>query len=260
MKLPWLQVDGDVMSKATALASVLGLKKRDTLGLLNLLWAGALSWGRHEEPPDGIVASISAHLVIAGWCEWEGDPSTLIQGLIDCGFIEPTPSGVGFRVRGMSRYLGTWNKNRGIRTGPERKPNGKRTETEAPELDVDTEVEKKKKHVARATPPPPPPPAPGWKELVDSICNAYSELFRVPYAFKAKDGVALSQLRGLTPTPPDSYILAVWRHALATDVWPKVRSVPALASRWNDCVANYQRPAGQSRGVALLAIDRPRTA
>lgn len=256
MKLPWLQVEREAMNKASALAAVLGLERRDTLGLLTMLWAGALSWGRQEEPPDGIVASASAHLVIAGWCEWEAEPSKLIQGLIDCGFIEPAPNGLGFRIRGMSRYLGTWNRNRGIRAGPERKPSGKRSETDALDVDVDREVEKKKKHVAGGKPPP--AAAPGWKELVDGICSAYSELFRVPYAFKAKDGASLSQLRNMTPTPPDSYILAVWRHALATDAWPKVRSVPALASRWNDCVANYQRP--QQNRVALLAVDRPRTA
>ena len=103
--------------------------------------------------------------------------------------------------------------------------------------------------------PPAAPPPPGWTDLVGQLEAAYSSTVQQPYTFGARDGIALAKLRNEVKAP-DDVILGVWRSALTSGQWPKVRDVPGLAQHWNVLLAN----ASERPRVALLAVDRPRGA
>jgi len=67
---------------------VLGIHKLQAIGLLHCLWWWALDYA-----PDGHLDRYDP-LDIAIGAEWEGDPETLLEALISCGFVDRREDGL----------------------------------------------------------------------------------------------------------------------------------------------------------------------
>jgi hypothetical protein len=258
MNLPWIQVQDEAVSRSEALAGMLGIHPHQALGMLVCLWRGALHWGREEDQPTGIVSGQRAVQVIVGWCRWTGEPGVLLQALSDCGFLESTDDGL--RVRGMSRYSSAFQQRERARErmqkhrDAERSANVLRTSGEVhPEKENEKKKEKHQKKPSGDTPDPEVQES-GFRQLTDSICEAYAHAVGQPYSFSPKHGVAVAKLLKLGV--PAELLLAVWAHALKSEEFPKVRDVSGLGQHWNTLLAQFQRPPRRANGYD--AVDRPR--
>jgi hypothetical protein len=116
MRFPWLQVDLDfITAHSRDLSALLGVSRREAIGLAVDLWTWALGRTTGDAPPSGEIIHPQAARLVAGAAEWAGDPATLCSALEASGLLTVLPNGV--RVRGLSRYTRTWEKN-GRRRGP----------------------------------------------------------------------------------------------------------------------------------------------
>lgn len=128
MRFPWLQVDVDFIgSRSKDLAALLRVSRREAIGLAIDLWSWVLGRSAGDGPPDGIVRGRlgTVEVLIAGGVDWAGDVKHLVISLETSGLLEYVDGGV--RVRGMSRYRATWEKNRrrhGTGEEPERNRSG----------------------------------------------------------------------------------------------------------------------------------------
>lgn len=109
MRLPYLQVTQETWSKARMLAGLLGITRHEAFGLIADLWAWAIDLGPADAPPTGEFRSPRAIRIMAAAVEWRGDPEELAGAFVDLELIERLPDAV--RVRGLSRYQRTWEKN-----------------------------------------------------------------------------------------------------------------------------------------------------
>lgn len=251
MKVPWLQVEREAFTKAEVLQNLLeGPSYNECLGLLVRLWRYACTIGRSEEAPTGMVDGPRAGRMLCAAVGWTGPEEVFLAALVEVGFLERTETGI--RIRGASRYAKNWRRNHNLPAQAELL----RSDCAVTVQQTKTETETEKKTKKKKTDAGGEPPTPGFKELVQSMVDDFAATHGVPYAFQPKDGVALSKLRTMKPTPPDSYIRAVWRHSLVE--WPRVGSISSLLSRWNDCTASYSKPEGPRRVNGMLSVDRPR--
>lgn len=116
MRFPWLQVDLDfITAHSRDLSALLGVSRREAIGLAVDLWTWALGRTTGDAPPSGEIIHPQAVRLVAGAVDWAGDPEALCGALAASGLLAVRPDGV--RIRGMSRYLRTWEKN-GRRRGP----------------------------------------------------------------------------------------------------------------------------------------------
>lgn len=145
MRFPWLQVDVDFL-EATAgdLGAMLGVSRREAVGLCLDLWSWCLKRSPNDRPPDGVIldgrSGTGAVPVLERAGGWTGPEGKLAAALEDCGLLERVAGGV--RLRGIGRYTATWKKNRNGRgTGPE--PGRNRAGYEAePEPKTQTQTQK----------------------------------------------------------------------------------------------------------------------
>lgn len=124
MRFPWLQVDSDfISSRASELGALLGISRREALGLALDLWAWVLSRSPADRPPDGILSGSDPVAVLASAVSWPV-PERLASALVEVGLVEVLPKGL--RIKGLDRYKATWEKNRRRpnrnRPGPEPEP------------------------------------------------------------------------------------------------------------------------------------------
>lgn len=68
--------------KLLRLARKLNISKRESIGLLHMLW-----WWCLDYAPDGVLAGIGDD-EIAMAVEWDGDPALLVDALVDTGWID----------------------------------------------------------------------------------------------------------------------------------------------------------------------------
>lgn len=150
MRFPWLQVDSDfISSKASDLGALLGISRREALGLALDLWTWCLSRSPPDRSPDGIVAGSAPVPMLASAVSWP-DPERLVSALVEVGLAERVPTGL--RLRGFGRYRATWEKNRRRpKAGPDRNRTGTATES-PPEAarKTQTYTQKEKKEASSA--------------------------------------------------------------------------------------------------------------
>jgi hypothetical protein len=148
MRFPWLQVDADfIAAHAGDLAGYLGISRREAMGLALDLWTWVLARSPANRPPDGVVTgadvagfSPEPARIVAVAVGWVGDPAALCGALSACGMLEIIPNGV--RIRGMSRYARTWEKNNRRRTGDNNAGNRRGTgEKPAPKTQTQTQTQ-----------------------------------------------------------------------------------------------------------------------
>lgn len=249
MRLPWIQLSGDAFSKASALAGLLGCSEAQALGMLVLVWRGALEWGREEEIPTGRVVGSAGAKIIAGWAQWTGPADDFVGALVTAGFLEE--NGSGFRVRGMSRYVAVFEERdkakERMRTLRARSAN---TDARSTQFTGKTQTQ-----TQTQIPPPSEEGCDPPGDLIAGLASAYHDATRQPYTFRPKDRVAVMRLRNEIKAP-DNVIFDVWCFALKSSAFPKVRDVAGLEAHWNTLLAQ----ASERPRTSLLAVDRPRTA
>lgn len=153
MRFPWLQVDADFIgAHAADLGALLGVSRREAMGLALDLWTWALARAPDDAPPDGIISGTGPvpDRLLSGSVGWTGPVDTLSGALLACGLMVKLDA--GYRLTGFDRYKATWEKNR-RRTGG--KPEGNRTGAgEEPARKTQTQTQKEEDL------PPPPSAAP----------------------------------------------------------------------------------------------------
>lgn len=173
MRFPWLQVDSDfISSRASELGALLGISRREALGLALDLWAWVLSRSPADRPPDGILSGSAPVPVLASAVSWP-DPERLVSALVEVGLVERIPEGL--RIKGLDRYRATWEKNRRRpgrnRTGTEPEPPpvpARKTQTQTQKKQSPTETaggaeaparqqQDAERHLPGLEPPPPAP-------------------------------------------------------------------------------------------------------
>ena len=151
MRLPWLQVNSDGVTRARAFGRLYGIGEDAGVGVVMRLWAWAL-----ELSPDGDFSGTvtDARGLSAGCGLDPQDSARVVSELQRVGLVATTPT---LRVRGLDRYAPAWRKNRkshGTSAGPDANQPGfpekpkRKTETE-------TETEKIKSLATEVKPPSP---------------------------------------------------------------------------------------------------------
>lgn len=152
MRFPWLQVDADfIAAHAGDLGALLGISRREAMGLVLDLWTWALARAPDDREPDGFIAGIGPvpDRLLSGSVGWGGPVEQLSAALRDVGLLVVEDG--GYRLTGFERYKATWDKNR-RRTA--RKPEGNRTGTGAePVRKTQTQIKTQKKEEDLPLPP-----------------------------------------------------------------------------------------------------------
>lgn len=216
MRLPWLQVNADGMTRARLLGRLLGVHEHHGVGLAMTLWAWAL-----EMSPEGDFAGNvpgDAELIAAALSWPIGDAARLITQLQKVGLITTAPT---LRVRGLSRYRRTWEKNRRNRFSELNQPESRGRVPGSganPARKTETDTKTTPAIDARRTP------------LIAELMAIYTAETGAQYAFAAngeRNAAAVSRL--LSGVEPDVAVDA-WRSALRSNAAPLVRSLWELAA------------------------------
>lgn len=258
--MPYLQLDLDAKKRVPHVARALGVPEHQAgWGLINL-WEWCWTEKRDRAQP--------AHL--AGFF---GAPGADVASTLEAfGFLEAAPD--GYRVRGAERYLrlaAAWsaggkkaagNLKRGrspARAGgqPETGPEDSRdtgresapaltpsTEHRAPVTSPSETCADAPRSPPRARKAPEKPTDPRHAPLVQALVAACPG-----YAFTARDAKAVTSLLALGE--PDE-VTRRWRLALATDGFPRVRTLSELSTHWNH-FAGAGPPGRAARGRASEA-------
>ena len=102
----WLEAHQELPQhpKTKRLARILGISIRETVGSLYMFWGWAMEYAK-----DGDLSDYEA-TVIADAVQWEGDPDTFLNAMIDCGpgsksgFIDRTENGLF--IHDWDQYVG----------------------------------------------------------------------------------------------------------------------------------------------------------
>lgn len=226
MRLPWIQVDQDGLTRCRLLARLLGIPETQGIGLGVALWQYAL-----ESAADGDFAGLVPDSgILAAVVGWDiADGARLIESFQRVGLVATEPR---LRVRGLDRYRRAWEKN----TRKKAKPadsGGRVPETGAnhpPPAPVSarqtqTQIEKKQ-----------PAPASRSRDS-DLLVLDFKAIIGADYFWQgAKDGVALARL--LKAATLDE-VRRRWILGLRApeSAWASCRTVAQLASKWNDLAA-----------------------
>jgi hypothetical protein len=145
MRFPWIQVEQDALERIPALATWLKLDEDTCEGKLMRAWRWGLTLAPTDMPPDGVCRDPDAPQILAAEMRFAGDPDLLVRALRVTGFLEVLPDGI--RVRGMSRYRRTWEKNarrKGSKTDEPAETGGKPAKTgTVPAPQTQTQTQKK---------------------------------------------------------------------------------------------------------------------
>lgn len=106
MRLPWLQVDADGLTRARLLGRLLGLHEHHGVGLALALW----SWALEMSPEGDFSGNVPGDPeLLAAALSWPiGEADRLLSNLQRVGLVATTPN---LRVRGLDRYKRAWEKN-----------------------------------------------------------------------------------------------------------------------------------------------------
>ena len=249
MRLPWIQVDEDGMTRCRLLARLLGVREAEGFGIGVSLWRWALEMAKDGDF-SGDISEADPSLVAAA-VGWPIDQNQkLIADLQRVGLISTNP---GLRVRGLDRYRRAWEKNNrkpsksmnygdevpvsGASSAGNRAEPARQTETE-----TETETKKKQKTASEKTPAPPltlvescppkpkkpkpeKPTDPRHAPLVKVLCEVFSEVRGSEYPFGPRDAAAVRDL--LAAEGPD-VIAPAWARALRHGGFPAVSTLPEL--------------------------------
>lgn len=266
MRLPYLQVTQEAWTSARMLAGVLGIKRREALGLVLDLWAWGLYLGPDDEPPAGVCDSPRAVALMAGALEWDGDAETLCAAFVDVDLLERLPTGV--RVRGLDRYRSAWEKSAKSKarkakwmeervqnapgTRSERVPNAlpagdtqKKTQTQTQTQTgfssfAGTAEADPPKKPAKSKPPPDPRHAPLVAALVAAVPG-----------YRFNGGIDAKAVADLIRLGSDAEILDRWRRANASSDFPRVRTLPELAKHFNHFRPPDSQPLPEQKGLPV---------
>lgn len=268
MRLPWLQVDADGLTRSRLLGRLLGVHEHHGVGLVLALWAWAL-----EMSPEGDFSGDvpgDAELVAAALSWPIGDASRLMTQLQRVGLIAQVPT---LRVRGLSRYRRAWEKNQRNRFSELNQPESRGRVPGAgasragkvpgaganPARETETETDittiaapsspraAKKPRALKAEAPPDPRHAPLVAELVEVFAENSGG---AKYPFVGRDAKTVTALLAIEPVP--ERISTVWRMALRATGYPTVRTLPELLKNWAHFV-------GPPSGSAVRAPEAPIT-
>ena len=260
MRFPWLQVDADFIgAKASDLGALLGISRREAMGLALDLWTWALARARDDAPPDGCVTGTGTEpdRLLSGAVGWTGAVEDLSRALVAVGLAERLAD--GYRLTGFGRYKTTWEKNR-RRTGakPERNRTGaggepaRKTQTQ-----TQTQIETPSGGAAAASPevqqvalvdvtpmsPPEKPkparaprkPASGPNaKLWRALEVEYQKRMGSPYA-SGNGGADAAAVSWLLAQTTDTEAVRRWGNLLtwSKSGFPTVSGFTALRQHWN---------------------------
>ncbi len=281
MRLPYLQVDSDAWGKARVLAALLGCDRHRAMSCQMDLWVWALERG--DGMPDGLVVGNNPSVQLAGAVEWTGKAQELADALVEAGLLAVVDG--GYRVRGLSRYESTFERQEADRqrkaearakkagkgeSEPVRKASSgspqdvQRTSSGSPADKVRTsavrpqDVQRKSEEVRsidvdvdvdakqQTTSPLVRVDA---VSLRDRLSQAFAELRGGTYAYTFDDEQAGKRLLQLAQGNEDE-IIRRWRNALKRQRFPMCDSLKDLAKHWNAYVQEAQAPQPQGGGFA----------
>lgn len=274
MRFPWLQVDADFIgAHAGDLGAILGVSRREAMGLALDLWTWALARAKDDAPPDGIVTGTGPvpDRLLSGSVGWTGPAEQFTSALVAVGLAVRIDD--GYRLTGFGRYRSTWEKNRRRSVGkPERNRSGTGAE---PEPKTQTYTQKEATTFAApayAAPlasggqaplfdAPKPPAAKPEKPkkpkreptgdsrhgpLIAALCSP-----ELRYAFRGgHDAKAVSELLALADANPatrgeaaPAEVVRRWRICRAWVGFPHSRHLGDFATNWN----SYADPQGGAK-------------
>jgi hypothetical protein len=99
----WIESHAELRDhpKLDLLSELLGLTRRDAVGLLHFLWWRALTYA-----PSGDLNGFTDSQ-LARWADWENDPAMLISGLKTAGFVDDRR-----QLHDWHDYAGRWIERR----------------------------------------------------------------------------------------------------------------------------------------------------
>lgn len=197
MRLPWLQVDQDGLTRCRLLARLLGVPDTQGIGIGMALWQWALEIAPEGDfrglvPDPGILAAA------VGWPV--ADAARLISELQRVGMVATTPQ---LRVRGLDRYIRAWEKNSGRKAiyrnsgdgVPETGANPARIAPEpARQTQIQIHTQKKKKEACAGDTPPVVELREAWNSTVTAPIPKWQE-GRTGIALKALERRPLDEWR-----------------------------------------------------------------
>lgn len=266
MRLPFLQVEADALTRARVLAKLLGTDRHRAVSMMLDLWTWALE-SDGDGKPSGVIHNPSAAAQLAGAVEWNGDADAMVAALVSARLVEPVPEGL--RVRGMDRYHAAWDRQEADKTrkaearaklAEKRSPQDvRRTSAGHPEdvhgtstgrpqeirknptdvrsIDVDVDVDAKK---LETTPPSARVRAEG-SPLRDRLSDVFLQLRGAPYSFSFECEQAGKRALQLAQGDGDE-IVRRWTNALNRTRYPQCDTMRDLVKHWN-AYATEQREA-----------------
>lgn len=224
MRLPWLQVDQDGLTRCKLLARLLGVPETQGIGIGMAAW----QWALEIAPDDDFRGLVPDSGILAAAVGWPpSDAGRLITEMQRVGLVATAPT---LRVRGLDRYRRAWEKNR---RKPAKSANsgsrmpesgassaGNRAE---PARQTQTQTQTQKKRVAPAKPSP---PEVGWQDFVAQV-----EADAPGYAFDGREAKALKACLAKAKGDREE-VRRRWRRAWASTVYPLTRSLRELDTNW----------------------------
>lgn len=229
MRLPWLQVDQDGLTRCRLLARLLGVPETQGIGIGMALWQWAL-----EIAPEGDFRGLmpDSALVPAavGWDVTDGQ--RLLTELQRVGMLATSPE---LRVRGLDRYRRAWEKNRrkpvkpatsgGLVPETGASSAGNRAEP-ARQTQTQTQTDTKAKTLAGQKPPAKPKVVkatdPRHTPLARAMAAAFLAVKGVKYPFAPRDAKAVELM--LAKAEPE-VIERAWTRALREATHPPIACI-----------------------------------
>ncbi len=157
MRIPWLSIDADGMTRGRLLGKLLGIPEVQGIGMAICLWHHGVEMSRDGD----FTGAVPSAELIAAACSWPVDDAPrLVKALQQVGLVATHPA---LRVRGLDRYRRTWVKNSNFhrisaKSRPQVPSTGEMTANDgAKDEDEDEEVKKKPAPPVQIWPRPPKP-------------------------------------------------------------------------------------------------------
>ena len=268
MRLPFLQVDADALTRARVLAKLLGTDRHRAASMMLDLWTWALE-SDGDEKPSGIIYDPSAAIQIAGAVEWEGSADDMVAALVSARLVEHVAEGL--RVRGMDRYHAAWDRQEADkarkaearaklaekrspqevrrtsaghpqevrRTSAGHPTDGAKNPADVRSIDVDVDVDVDVKKLETTTPHA-RTRAEG-SPLRDRLSDVFSELRGAPYSFSFECEQAGKRAMQLAQGDGDE-IVRRWTNALKRTRYPQCDTMRDLVKHWNAYATEQREP------------------
>jgi hypothetical protein len=206
-------------TKTRRLCRVLGLKRYEAVGILEMLWhlAGA-------ERPHGDIGALTDE-DIADALDWTGDASVLIAALVDCGWLDKHPK-YRLVIHDWHLHADDTTKKRVQRDG----------NWWASEFVEDCRILSDKKRLPEPEPEPEPEPsAAADGETVDEVRATGGQMVEIYNAYPVRTGrkAALKAIaQALKEHPPDYLLAKVREYAASPAVTTQQRKYIPHPATW----------------------------